>query len=97
MGSLISVSGYKAPHPSGVRLRFRIGRYGVLAAARGWTTQAEHARGTGLSQQTVSRMLKDEDWKPSPEAIAALLAAFDVDFGELFEVVPVRKALRRAS
>jgi Predicted transcriptional regulators len=98
MGSLTVVSGYKASRPSGVKLRFKLDRYWELAGARRWTTQPEHARGTGLSQQTVSRMLSDKkDWKPSPEAIAALLAAFDVDFDELFEVVRADTPARRAS
>ena len=76
--------------PSGGRqtLRFRWDRYVALAEGKGWATGADHARGTGLSEPTVSRILKAKDgWKPSPLAIAALLDTFGVEFAELFEVV----------
>ena len=96
MGTVGSVSGYRDPHPSGVRLRFKLDRYRELAKGKGWTTQAEHAAGSGLSQQTVSRMFQT-DWKPSPDAIAALLASLKVDFSDLFEVVSDQAPARRAS
>lgn len=80
--------------PGGPRqvLRLRRDRYDALAKSKGWVTGTDHARGTGLSQPTVSRILNDQDWKPSPLAIAALLATFKVDFSELFEVAEEKAA-----
>lgn len=73
-------------------VRLKRDRYDALAESKGWESGADHARGTGLSEPTVHRILKDKGWKPSPLAIAALLAAFDVDFSELFEVTGERAA-----
>lgn len=92
------MSGYTPRHPSGVRLRFKHERFLELAAAKGWTTQTQQAEGTGISQPTICRILNaPEEWTPSPEAIAGMLAAFEVAFEELFEVIPVGRRLRRAS
>jgi transcriptional regulator with XRE-family HTH domain len=74
-------------------VRLKRNRYDALAKSKGWVSGTDHARGTGLSQPTVSRILNDDkDWYPSPLAIAALLTAFDVDFSELFEVVEEKAA-----
>lgn len=74
-------------------LRLKRDRYDALAKSKGWVSGADHARGTGLSQPTVSRILNDgEGWKPSPLAIARLLAAFDVDLFDLFEVTEDKAA-----
>lgn len=73
-------------------VRLKRDRYDELAKSKGWISGADHARGTGLSQPTVSRILNEEDWYPSPLAIAAMLAAFNVDFADLFEVIDEQAA-----
>jgi predicted DNA-binding transcriptional regulator AlpA len=69
-------------------------RYRELVAEKGWTTQPEQAKGLGLSQATISRIVECDGY-PSNKVIAAMRLAFpDEDFDSLFVIVeelPLRR------
>ena len=68
-------------------IKLKMDRFAKVAAAYGWTTNADIARALGIDETTVGRVLKGKA-NPGVQFIGGLLAAAEeIGFRRVFEVV----------
>ena len=66
-------------------VHLRVDRFHTLCRRRGWHTRADQARRIGIARVTLHRLVAGTQ-EPRTSTIEAMLAAFELEFAELFEM-----------
>lgn len=79
----------KQQQPS-LRYRLRLDRFDEHTARRGWTSDAQRAKGIGVSHTTIGRIRRGQ-MSPGLHFIGRVTAALGVDVAEVFEEIRPRE------